>query len=493
MQDVQTHPLWRAEDLGRPIPDSPHAVSVCLPRWEDVVGYEEKDARVLDAMKAGYPRFVYHRACRELFALGEQRLSSDGQARCLAFPSRGAAERCAAFVRAEGGCAEVLPLGVEQVHVVCVPPEHFETAGMYWRHAGEGVSSRQADRCLRGEALTDDASAIKQRLRERIAGFAGASPDDVWLFPTGMASLDMMRRVVQAIRPDARSVQLGFPYVDTLKILQKLGPGVHFYPCASEQDLAEIEQSLAREPIAGVFTEMPSNPLLSTCDLPRLAVAARRQAVPLIVDDTLATWSNIDVRPCADVVCTSLTKFFSGVGDVTGGAVVLNEQSSRYAQLREHLTALYEDLLDPADAEVLERNSVDFTQRMASINHNAERLAEFLQAHPKVATVYYPKFQCRHHYDALRRPEGGYGGILSVLLRDAERNAARFYDRLPLCKGPNLGTNYTLACPYTIIAHYQELDFVESCGVSRYLVRMSVGTEDAEHLIDAVGGALDAL
>jgi cystathionine gamma-synthase len=96
--------------------------------------------------------------------------------------------------------------------------------------------------------------------------------------------------------------------------------------------------------------------------------------------------------------------------------------------------------------------------------------------------VYYPKFQTPGEYRAFRKPAGGYGGLLSLVLKDAPAATPRFFDALRVSKGPNLGTNYTLACPYTILAHYGELEFAESCGVSRHLVRVSVGLEDPDDL-----------
>ena len=90
------------------------------------------------------------------------------------------------------------------------------------------------------------------------------------------------------------------------------------------------------------------------------------------------------------------------------------------------------------------------------------------------------------------RRNGGFGGLLSLELIDPERNAPKFYDALRVCKGPNLGMNYTLACPFTILAHYHELDFAERCGVSRWLIRVSVGLEDADDLIGRFDAALAA-
>ena len=72
--------------------------------------------------------------------------------------------------------------------------------------------------------------------------------------------------------------------------------------------------------------------------------------------------------------------------------------------------------------------------------------------------------------------------MVTFLPRDAKPRAPEIYDRLAVCKGPSLGTVFTLACPFTLLAHYTELEWAETCGVSRYLIRLSVGLEDREDL-----------
>ena len=82
----------------------------------------------------------------------------------------------------------------------------------------------------------------------------------------------------------------------------------------------------------------------------------------------------------------------------------------------------------------------------------------------------------------MRRPDGGWGALLTFLPKNAEENSPAIYDRLEFCKGPSLGTVFTLACPFTLLAHYTELEWAEACGVSRYLIRLSVGLEDPEEV-----------
>jgi len=99
-----------------------------------------------------------------------------------------------------------------------------------------------------------------------------------------------------------------------------------------------------------------------------------------------------------------------------------------------------------------------------------------------VERVWYPKWEYSEAYDAVCLPDGGYGSFITFLPAQAEARAARVYDALAVCKGPSLGTVFTLACPFTLLAHYGELDWAESCGVSRYLIRISVGLEDPNDL-----------
>ncbi len=492
MRDLIDNPLWRPEDLGAPIPDSPHAVSACLPTWEDNIGYEEQDPRVHQKLSTGYPRFAYNRFCRDLFAACAARFADAGEA-CLAFPSRAAAERFRAYVHDKAGDpARIHTFGVHNVHAVCFLKRHAGIAKDGWQHFGEGVSSRRAEACLTGRA-DEQSGEAKRAVRERIAHSAGASSEDVYLFSCGMSAVYAVYRVLNSMYPDRKSVQFGFPYVDTLKIQEKLGCGVHFFPRGADDELQELEDVLKREPVSGLYTEFPSNPLLTSPDVGRLADLARRYSFPFVVDDTLATFVNADLLSTADVVCTSLTKFFSGAGDVTAGSVVLSPRSSFHAELSSILKRDYEDILWGADSVVLERNSRDFDARVSKINTGAEALADYLKSHPKVSEVYYPKFQTPEAYHVFRKPRGGYGGLLSIVLADASRNTAGFYDALRICKGPNLGTNYSLVCPYTILAHYRELDWAESCGVSRYLIRISVGLEEPDELIGRFEQALSIL
>jgi cystathionine gamma-synthase len=331
-----------------------------------------------------------------------------------------------------------------------------------------------------------------RQIRQRLGETVGVPASAVMIYPTGMTGIYALHRTLCELRQNQPSVQFGFPYVDTLKVLEKFGCSSTFFETGDDHDLARLDELMQSRSIAAVFTEVPSNPLLLTPDLPALAAICRRHRTPLVVDDTIATAVNVDLLQYADVICTSLTKFFSGQGDVAAGAVVINPQSPWAEELTEAMRATGDTPLFAGDAKVLLDNSGDWITRVRQINANAEQLADHLAKHPAVARVHYPKFCTRERYDALRKPDGGYGGLMSIELHEPATNAPRFYDRLRSNKGPNLGTNYTLVCPYTILAHFDELAWAESCGVSRWLVRISVGLEDIEDLTQRFDEALGA-
>ena len=154
----------------------------------------------------------------------------------------------------------------------------------------------------------------------------------------------------------------------------------------------------------------------------------------------------------------------------------------------------------------MERNSRDFRRRVEVIDTNALAVCTFLRnrslvadspsPHSVVKHVYYPKWETSQHYERCRVrkdgvPSGGYGGLFSVTFTSAAASRA-FYNTLGCQKGPSLGTNFTLASPYVILAHYAELDWAAQYGVEQSLVRVSVGLEDRDELLRDFERALQA-
>ncbi len=465
---LHREPLCHPEDLGAPIPDSPHAVSVCLPTWEDVMGYEEKDPRVIGKLRTGYPRFFIHPQVQEMRAVLRARHGREGED-VLPFPDERTARECAAFA---GDSARALAAG-GGAWAAFFPRESLPRARAYWQHAGRILSSRAAEDWLRHGKLAPRLPGLERAMCERLAAWSGATAENICLHPSGMAAIFTAFRAVTARRPGRRTVMFGFPYTDTLKILRKFGADAEFFPRGDADDLAKLSRLLHAEEIAGIFCEFPSNPLLQVPDLRALHAIAAAAGVPVVVDDTIGTSFNVDVLPYADFVATSLTKAVSGEGDVMAGALTVNPRGIFGGTPPADGT----DGIYARDLEVLEGNSRDFPERMQLANANALDLARFLQAHPAVENVFHPGLEPAPAYEALRKPPGGYGAVVSFLPRDAETNSPRIYGKIAVSRGISLGTSYTLVCPYVQLAHFDELAWARDCGIDPYLLRVAVGTE----------------
>ena len=137
-----------------------------------------------------------------------------------------------------------------------------------------------------------------------------------------------IRVVVLALSKELRLIEfpkkISFPYIDTLKMQEKFGPGCLFYGLGSSEELDELECKLgAGEKVSAVFAEFPSNPLLKSIDLQRLSRLARTHNFAVIIDDTIGNFANVSLLKYADIIVSSLTKVFNGMGDLMAGRCAL--------------------------------------------------------------------------------------------------------------------------------------------------------------------------
>ena len=173
-------------------------------------------------------------------------------------------------------------------------------------------------------------------------------------------------------------------------------------------------------------------------------------------------------------------------------SLILNPNGPRYDALKRAMKTEYEDIYYSEDAVYMERNSRDYRARIERVNDNAFELCEYLNGRSLSDTssasegkvikkIYYPRYITPETYEQAKRlptlGKGGYGGLFSLTFSSMAASRA-FYDTLGCAKGPSLGTSFTLASPYTILAHYFELEWAAEHGVEEGLVRISVGQED---------------
>lgn len=483
MRDLLANPAWKDEDLGVPLPDSAHACSVCLPTWDAIIGYEEGREKVTHRMRSGYPRFFRHPLVERLFARAKEEIANDDEY-VIVLPTRQSVQRAQRWVEVRAETA-VRVASFHGLQALVMPIKAKPEADYYWRFSGEVVSSRQAEDFF-ADRLRHDlvCGPLVDELRKWV------SSKDVFVFASGMAAITSVVRNLPGVREGKKTLQLEFPYVDSLKVQECFGNGAVYLNDATGESFDEALQRIRRGEFAGVFTEAPSNPLLRTVDLEKLADACRDGGTPLIVDDSVAGPGNVDVLRFADIATGSLTKWLSGEGDVMAGYAAVRADSTHASAMIEALALEANETapLYAADAELLTVNVSGYGDRIDVVNQNAHQLALWLSERDDVAQVWHPSLVQTDHYRAVMTEKGGFGGLLSFVLKN-QKKTPKFYDALALSKGPSFGNNFSLVCPYTLLAHYHELEWAEGFGVPANLLRVSCGCEPIEEIIAAFENA----
>ncbi|MDW8327693.1 MAG: aminotransferase class I/II-fold pyridoxal phosphate-dependent enzyme [Anaerolineales bacterium] len=255
-------------------------------------------------------------------------------------------------------------------------------------------------------------------------------------------------------------------------------------------DLAALEAAI-RPNTRLIVSESPTNPYLRVVDLVRLVEIAKRHGVKTLIDSTFA--SPVNQTPLdfgVDLVLHSATKYLSGHNDLLAGVVV--GKAGLIDSLRQALGVLG-GVADPHTAALLLRGLKTLALRVERQNRNAQAVAEFLEAHPRVKRVWYPGLASHPDHAIARAQMLGYGGVVSFEIDGSLEDTSRFIDAMELAIiAPSLGGVETLIEQPALMSYY-ELSTEErsEVGIKDNLVRLACGVEDTEDLIADLAQALD--
>jgi cystathionine beta-lyase/cystathionine gamma-synthase len=239
-----------------------------------------------------------------------------------------------------------------------------------------------------------------------------------------------------------------------------------------------------------VWFESPINPTLRCIDIRRVAEACRARGVLSVIDNTFA--SSVNQDPLAlgvDLSMQSATKYLNGHSDVTGGVV---SGSKALVAPIEKTRRLIGTVMDPYPAYALGRGLKTLPLRVERHNATAMTVATFLDADPRVTKVYYPGLPSHPDHEVARRQMSGFGGMICFDLDGRYDRAERFYDRLEIVKrAASLGGVESLVSLPVITSQWGHSEQqLKDAGVTKGMVRLSVGLEDAADLIADLDQAL---
>lgn len=331
------------------------------------------------------------------------------------------------------------------------------------------------------------ANPTTARVAATIAALEGAPTGE--LFASGMAAIGTT--LTALVPPGGRLVAAAELYGDTRALLDgewaAAGRRVAYAPVADHAALARALEAGAD----ALLVEALSNPMLRVADLPRLATTARANGAIAIVDATFA--SPVNVRPYEhgfDVVLHSATKYLNGHTDVVAGVVCGREDLM--ARLRP-LAALRGATLDPGAAYLLERGLKTLAVRMERHNANGLAVASWLRGRPDVAAVAHPLLDDHpDHAVALRLLAGGSAMVTATLAGDADRGRRMLGELRLIAHAASLGGVESIACLPAATSHAAVPEAERRRqGIEQSTIRLSLGIEDAEDLIDDLRRALD--
>lgn len=471
---------------------------------QDVIGYEEKDPVIVGKMRSGYPRFFIHPYIRNMVDHYRRVLGIAADEQVHLVSSTVAADdlirfsSCDGTIHSQDGIAVVVARGDDDALVRAV---------QFIQHTGCGVSTRQVEQLLLANGIVDDvfeeprANAIaEQELIDYLRPLCVVRADaPVALSRSGMAAFYAVFRALRRhqIRNGRKIwIQLGWLYLDTMRILERLlGDDEEHIQFFQPDSLVELERFLAVRgaEVAGIVTETPTNPLMQTADVGRLRDLACQHDIPVILDPSSSGVMNVDVLGYADFVVASLTKYIGHEGDVMAGMVILNPDSKWASAVSSEIFSLVERLY-PGDLDRLAVEARTAVEVVDRINVNACHVARALERIPAIHRVLWPLAgEQRDNYQRVARGDEAPGSLISVELNGP---LAAFYDAVDLVKGPSFGARFTLLCPFMWLAHYDLVSnnagraYLRQCGVDPDLVRFSVGTEDPDAILRRITDAL---
>ncbi|MBV8560918.1 MAG: cystathionine gamma-synthase [Acidimicrobiia bacterium] len=338
----------------------------------------------------------------------------------------------------------------------------------------------------RGYEYSRTANPTRTALERCLASLERASSG--FAFASGMAAEDAVLRLLPA---DSHIVIPNDAYGGTYRLVsQVFGPAGLQYSAVDLSDLDQIVEAW-RPSTRLVWVESPTNPLLGIVDIAAVARVARERGARCVVDNTFATpYLQQPLALGADVVVHSTTKYLGGHSDVVGGFVGVNDVSlaAHIAYLQNAVGAVP----GPLDCFLVLRGVKTLALRMERHCANAAALVEMLERHPAVTSVRYPGLPTHPGHEVAARQMRGFGGMVAFTVATGEEAALKLVARTRL-----FTLAESLGAVESLIEHPARMTHASVAGselaVDPALVRVSVGLETADDLVDDLRQALDGL
>ena len=308
-------------------------------------------------------------------------------------------------------------------------------------------------------------------------------------FASGLAAMDAVMKLLQ---PGDEVISTNDLYGGSYRLFTKIfeGFGLKFH-FVGMSDLANVETAINKNTKL-IWVETPTNPMMNVVDLAAVAQLAKKNNLHLAVDNTFASpYLQQPLNFGADIVMHSATKYLAGHSDVVLGSLVVNDDDlhQRLAFIQNASGAVP----GPMDSFLTLRGIKTLHVRLQRHCENGKAVAEYLAAHPKIEKVFWPGFDTHPNHDVAKKQMNDFGGMLSFIPKGADYKAAiKIVENLKLFTlAESLGGVESLAGHPASMTHASiPKEEREKSGVVDALIRLSIGIEDAQDLIDDLAHAI---
>ena len=323
-------------------------------------------------------------------------------------------------------------------------------------------------------------------LEKNIAALEGATYG--FAFASGMSATDAVLKLVRA----GDHVIVGDnTYGGTFRLFSKIlsNYGIEF-DYVDTSDVTNVERAF-KSNTKMVFVETPTNPIMTVTDLQAVSDVTHAHGARVVCDNTfMSPYLQQPINFGVDIVVHSTTKYLNGHSDSIGGFVALNDEED--AEWIKFVQNGIGAILSPFDSFLVLRGTKTLAVRMEAHDKNGRAVAAFLDEHPNVKKVYYPGLQSHSQYELASRQQKGFGGMVSFETGSLE-SAKKVLENVKVCTlAESLGgVESLISHPATMTHASVPVEKRELLGITDGLVRVSVGIEDIEDIIEDLDQALD--
>ena len=313
-------------------------------------------------------------------------------------------------------------------------------------------------------------------------------------FSSGMAAT---ATVLELLEAGDHIISMDDLYGGTYRLFEnvrKRSSGLEF----SYSNLSSLDglESLLKPNSRMIWVESPSNPLLKIVDLEKVSAFAKKHNLISVCDNTFcSSYVQKPLNLGFDVVLHSATKYLNGHSDVIGGLVVSSQEREDLAEQLAFLSNSIGSIMSPFDSFLVLRSLKTLAVRMEKHCENAFEIASFLEEHEAIEKIYYPGLSNHTNHEIAKKQMNGFGGMITVVLKGGLKTATTFLERTKIfALAESLGGVESLIEHPAIMTHASvPAEVRKDLGIEDGLVRLSVGIESVEDLLDDLNQALSGV